>query len=249
MAPMAMALACSAGPIDWREGYEESAAAADRPMLVRERSAGARLFGSKLQPPAFPNQCTASVRVWWNDATHAYAAWWSLRSDSSADIVASSSVDGRTWAKPVRVDTADIATVGCKRQPPAIAGDGDNVHVVYAMRAKEGPGYFLSHSMDGGRAFHSPVAVVYGVKLGLAAVAAGGNFVIVAYEDPNTTPTRISIAVSTTMAHLFEYREVMSSEDQAATAPSVFVDGTLIVLNWRRANDTTRMITRRGQMR
>lgn len=216
-------------------------------MLVRERDEVHR-DGSGLRPPVFPNQCLASVRFWRDDAI-SYAAWWSLRADSTADIVTSSTTDGHAWSTPVRVDSADVARVGCNRMPPGITADGDNVHVVYAMRAREGPGVFLSHSMDRARTYHSPVAVVYGEKPGLSSVAASGNFVIVAYEDPNTTPTRISIALSTTMAHLFQFREVVSPENMAASHPWVHVDGRLVAVSWRRAADTTQQITRRGLVR
>jgi len=195
----------------------------------------------------FASQCAGSVRTAGLAGTH-YAAWWAVRADSTADIVAASSTDGRTWTTPVKLDSADVAHVGCRREPPALAADGDNLQVVYTMRAREGPGVFLAHSMDRARTFHSPVAVVYGEKLGLASVAASGNFVIVAYEDPNTTPTRISIAVSTTMAHLFEFREVVSPEDVAASHPEAFTDGTHVTVSWQRAGDNTR-ITKRGSVR
>ncbi|MEK7402433.1 MAG: hypothetical protein AABZ80_08750 [Gemmatimonadota bacterium] len=117
------------------------------------------------------------------------------------------------------------------------------------MKAREGPGIFLSHSMDRARTFHSPVAVVYGERPGLASVAAAGNFVIVAYEDPNTTPTRISIALSTTMAHLFEYREVISPKDAAGSEPIVYSDGKRIMVMWRRAGDGTKFVHRLGAVR
>ncbi|HEX7938870.1 MAG TPA: hypothetical protein VF483_07730, partial [Gemmatimonadaceae bacterium] len=197
-----------------------------------------------------PFQCAGSIRTAVSPSGVHYAVWWSVRPDSSADIVASSSRDGRTWTGPAKLDTADAGKAGCKRPPPALVADGDNLQVVYAMQAHEGPGVFLAHSMDDARTFHSPVAVVYGEKPGLAAVAAKGNFVIVAYEDPNTTPTRISVAVSTTMAHLFEYRAVVSPEDAAATRPEVWTDGTQVVLSWVRAgSDSTTRITLRGHVR
>jgi hypothetical protein len=166
--------------------------------------------------------------------------------------VATSSRDGVTWTPPVRLDTVDVSRLGCRRPPPALFADHQrgNVYVVYAMRAPEGPGLFLSHSMDGARTFHSPVAIVYGERLGLASVAADSFNVIVAYEDPNSTPTRISIALSNTMGHLFDFREVVSSEDVAGSEPHVTVQGKDVTLQWRRASgDSTKRIERRGTLR
>jgi len=233
IAPALIVLSCAPGPITWDTNASATAItqAPQTPASV----------------PVFASQCTASVRTTGLAGTH-YAAWWAVRSDSTADIVASSSTDGRTWTTPVKLDSADVARDGCRRVPPALAADGDNLQVVYTMKAREGPGVFLAHSMDRAHTFHSPVAVVYGEKLGLASVAARGNFVIVAYEDPNTTPTRISIAVSTTMAHLFEFREVVSPEDVAASRPEASTDGTHVTVSWQRAGDSTRII-RRGSVR
>jgi hypothetical protein len=234
---VALALACSAGPIAWEDSI---ASAPEEPHA--DAPAG--------RPPASPAQCVASIRVATNAAGVQYAAWWSLRADSSADIMASSSSDGRTWTMPWRLDSVDVGRTGCDRPPPALAADGDNLHVVYSMQAREGPGVFLAHSMDRGRTFHSPVAVVYGRKPGLASIAASGNFVVAAYEDPNTTPTRISIAVSTTMAHLFDFRAVVSPPDAAATKPRVWTDGTRVEVSWVRAEtDSATRLTRRGRVR
>lgn len=249
--PAALILACAPRPIIWKDPVEEPAFDSSKyHVVVREAAGRAYVDSSRLKPPVVPNQCSNSVRTYWDDSFHPYAVWWSLRSDSTADLVASSTTDGRRWSAPVRIDTADVAKVGCRRPPPALFSEGDNVHVAYSMRAGEGPGIFLAHSMDRGRTFHSPVAVAYGEKLGLASVAANGNFVIVAYEDPNTTPTRISIALSTTMAHLFEYREVISPEDMAASQPFVYTpDGKHVTLTWRRAADSTKQIRVDGTVR
>jgi len=234
-ASVSWAAACSPGPVTWDEGVT---AAPDTPLSA-----------NGVRPPSAPFQCTGTVRTAVSARGVHYAVWWSVRPDSSADIVASASRDGRSWTSPAKLDTADTGKSGCRRPAPALVADGDNLQVVYAMQAREGPGVFLSHSMDGARTFHSPVAVVYGEKPGLASVAAKGNFVVVAYEDPNTTPTRISVAVSTTMAHLFEYRAVVSPEDAAATRPEVWTDGDQVVLSWVRSGDSTTRITLRGHVR
>jgi hypothetical protein len=228
--------ACNAGPVDWQEPGAPAAGLESAPAPALTFDVTNHIVGARLaeRPRPTAGQC-AAISAARSTSGVLYAAWWSLRSDNSADLVASASVDGVTWSKPVRVDSADIGRSGCDRAPPAIAADGDNVHIVYAMRAREGPGIFLSHSMDRGALFHSPVAVVYGDKPGLASVAAHGNFVIVAFEDPNTSPTRISVAISTTLAHLFEYRQVVSPPGAAVAAPRVATDGARVEVSWSRA--------------
>ena len=163
-----------------------------------------------------------------------YATWWSVKSDSTADVVVARSADGDTWAAPVRVDTTDAGHVGCRRPPPSIAADGDNVHVAYAMTAREGPGIFASHSMDRGMLFHSPVAIVYGERIGSTAIAARGGVVAIAYEDPNSSPQRVGLAFSRTMGHTFDVREIVSPPTGDAQAPDVALGENRIAVTWAR---------------
>jgi hypothetical protein len=229
-APLAFTLACSPGPIAWSDS------ALRVPDFEIEREKG----------PAFTGACGDSAEVVWGGGPGrpdplTYVAWWRLRADSSADLVISTSRDEKAWSAPLVLDSADASRVGCRRPPPDITVEGANVHVVYSMKAKEGPGVFVSHSMDAGRTFHSPVAVVYGERPARASIWSSGSFVVVAFEDPNTTPTRISVAVSNTMGHLFEFREVISPQDVAASDPLVSLTGRRVVLGWRRAGERKRV--------
>jgi len=200
--------------------------------------------------PSAPGQCVESVRIARDTSSGWYAAWWSLRPDSTATLVVAWSGNGRTWDVPVVVDTLDVARVGCARPAPSIAADSGNVHVAYAMAAREAPGIFASHSMDRGTMFHSPVAVVYGERIGATAIAARGFLVAVAYEDPNATQDRIGIAVSRTMAHLFQWRETVSGA--GARRPDVAVGRGRIAVTWASgggsAGATTRLL-RTGDLR
>lgn len=229
----ALLAACAAGPVEWHEPSESR-----RPLPQQ--------YGG--QPPAAgPELCPGSLRVIPTEGAH-YAAWWSKRADGSAELMAASG-NHAGWSLPVRVDTMDAGRTGCDRPPPAIWVDEPNVHIAYFMRAREGPGIFLAHSMDGGKLFHFPVAVVYGERPAPAAVSAAGNLVIVAYEDPNTTPTRISVAISTTMGHLFEFRQVLSPSGRAAADPWVFTRSDSVVVGWSAPGDTSPPIARRGRIR
>ncbi len=247
---LASLASCQSGPIAWAE---------PQPLPPELASAQAIEFGAKsrlvagrapdIPPPVFPAQCAASVRVARDTAGAWYAVWWSVRPDSTADVVASSSTDARDWSAPVRVDSTDTGRVGCRRPPPAIVADRGNVHVAYAMTAKEGPGIFASHSMDRGAMFHSPVAVVYGERIGLTAIAARGDVVAVAYEDPNSEPRRIGLALSRTMAHLFQSRMLVSPATGAARAPGVALgDGTIVVTWWRGTSPGATRIMRTGDL-
>lgn len=228
-------MACAQEPVDWNEPAPLSPELATTPILAFD--AQQRLVGrpaSRVAPPVFTGQCAGSARVAQDTSTGDwYAVWWGARTDSTADVLVARSSDGVTWSPALRVDSTDAGRVGCQRPAPAIAADGGNVFVVYAMTAREGPGIFASHSMDRGMMFHSPVAVVYGERIGLAAVAARGDIVAVAYEDPNSAPRRISLALSRTMGHLFQHRMAVSpSTGQPVRAPGVALGDGRVAVTW-----------------
>lgn len=81
--------------------------------------------------------------------------------------------------------------------------------------------------------FHSPVAVVYGERIGRTAVAARGDIVAVVYEDPNSTPTRIALALSRTMGHLFQSRTAVSPPTGSAREPRVALGDARIAVTWK----------------
>jgi hypothetical protein len=240
--------ACSDPPIAWEEPVALPTALSGVPRLAfdaQNRLAADTAPG--IEAPLAPGQCPASVRLARDTTGQWYAAWWALRPDSTADLVVAFSPDGVSWEPPVKVDTLDTAPVGCRRFAPSIAADSGNVHVAYAMAAREGPGIFASHSMDRGTMFHTPVAVVYGERIGATAVAARGWIVAVAYEDPNGTLDRIGLALSTTMAHLFQHRMTVSGSE-AARRPDVAIGRDRIAVTWARGADTTARFLRMGDL-
>jgi hypothetical protein len=242
--------ACAKPPIEWRE---------PAPLSFALPGATALTFDSaqKLVPEAAPevplpedaHQCPESVRVSRDTTGGWYAVWWSLRADSSADLVVARMRDAAPWERAIRVDTLDVGREGCRRPAPSIQGEGANVHVAYAMTAREGPGIFASHSMDHGMLFHSPVPVVYGARIGLTSIAARGNVVAVAYEDPNSDPLRIGVALSHSQGHLFETRETVSLPTGAAREPHVALGERLIAVAWSQSAATGAEIVRIGALR
>ena len=135
------------------------------------------------------------------------------------------------------MDTTDVGVTGCRRAPPAIAADSASgyVHVVFALVGKEGPGLFFAHSMDGGATFHAAVPIFYGERLGRASVAADGDHVVVAFEDPNSRTPRVGLALSRTMGHIFEERILPISDDNGiATHPLAAIRGRRVAVAWER---------------
>jgi len=165
-----------------------------------------------------------------------YAAWWAVRPDSSALLLAARSGDGgRTWARTLAVDTLDRSGRGCARPAPAVAVDSANgfVHVAYFMEAPEGPGLFYAHLMDPRVRFEPAAVVVYGERPSAASVASHGDTVVVAYENPNGERPRVELAISYTAGHLFDRRGVLvSSPSIAAEAPSVALAGRRLAVAW-----------------
>jgi hypothetical protein len=229
--------ACSAAAVEWGEPVPAGAELSGAGVLSFQRGAPTASDRPAVAPPAMPGQCAGSARVARDTTTGDwYAAWWGARPDSTAELLASRSSDGDEWGPPVAVDTTDAGRVGCNRPAPSVTADRGNFFVVYAMTAREGPGIFASHSMDRGTMFHAPVAVVYGERIGRAAIAAEGDIVVVAYEDPNTEPRRIALALSRTMGHLFQSRMAVSPPAVQARDPAVAVAGGRIAVTWRPVN-------------
>lgn len=225
--------ACADAPIVWDD---------PRPLPAAFSAERFALAGDSLVPlqppsvthPVSPGQCLASVRVARDTTGDYYAAWWAARADSTAEVMVARSPDGQRWDQPVRVDTLDAGRTGCRRPAPSIDAWGGHVHVAYSMAAREGPGIFASHSMDRGALFHTPVAVVYGERIGEASIAARGNDVAIAFEDPNSAADQIGLVYSSTMAHLFQYRHTVSPSGGAARSPRVALDSGRIAVMWTR---------------
>ena len=121
--------------------------------------------------------------------------------------------------------------------PGSIAADSASgyVHVVFALVGREGPGLFFAHSMDGGETFHAAVPIFYGEQLGRASVAADGDHVVVAFEDPNSQKPRVGLALSRTMGHIFEERILPISDDNGtATHPLTAIRGRRVAVAWER---------------
>lgn len=233
---LALALAgCDAPPIVWDDPVPLPAGigSSDR-LFITAAGALQTATDSAIAPPSGAGQCAASVRMARDTTGEWYAVWWAARGDSTAEIVVARSPTGAAWEAPVRVDTLDAGRTGCRRPPPSIDAYGGHVHVAYAMAAREGPGIFASHSMDRGALFHTPVAVVYGERIGEAAIAARGNIVAIAFEDPNGTLDHIGLAYSNTMAHLFQHRETVSPDGAGARQPRIALGDGRIAVAWTR---------------
>ncbi len=196
-------------------------------------------------------RCARSLRMALVPGRGRVAVWWSRRDRGRVlleaawrDTLAS---EGRlgAWRGPIVVDSVDQGpgdaqaalrgAAGCAREAPSVAVDDAHgyVHVAYALAGPEGPGVFYAHQMDPRASFESPQAIVYGERLGAVRVAASGDIVAVAYDDPNGGERpRIGLAVSRTSGHLFEDRLIASSAIVRARDPYLAVRGRAIVVGW-----------------
>lgn len=234
--PLSLLLACAQPPVEW-SGDRMASVNAERLALTAPGDVVddglARVESLLLTPTA---ACAGSLRLGKAGPT-IFAVWWSPRSDSGARLLSARSVDnGVTWSSIAPVDTLDRGLTGCRRAPPSIAADSASgyVHVAYAMQAPEGPGLFFAHSMDGGATFHAPVPLLYGERLGRTSIAADGDRVVVAFEDPNSGTPRVGLALSRTMGHIFEERVLpVSFDNSTASHPLVAVQGARISVAWR----------------
>lgn len=201
--------------------------------------------------PLDSTRCARSLRIAIAPGRGRVAVWWSRAADSRVLLLAAwrDSVPAEQrlapWRGPIVVDSVDQGpgdaraaergAAGCMRPAPSLFVDDQfgYVHVAYVLVGPEGAGVFYAHQMDPRSAFESPMAIVYGDRLGSARVAASGNLVTVAYEDPNSgARPRVGLAVSRTAGHLFEDRIVASGTNVVARDPYVMVRGRAIVAGW-----------------
>ena len=241
LAALALALpstSCTDAPVDWTSsGFAASTGTMNRMAITAAGTLvtdSLALLADRVAPPP-GERCAGSLRLARSGRT-LHAVWWAPRADSSARLLAAHSVDeGRSWSAVAPVDTLDRGVNGCRRAAPSIAADSTTgyVHVAYGLTAPEGPGLFFAHSMDGGLTFHAPVPILYGERMGRTSVAADGNLVAVAFEDPNSMKPRVGLALSGTMGHIFEHRVMPVSDDNgAATHPVTAVRGRRIAIGW-----------------
>jgi hypothetical protein len=241
---LVLASACIKSPIDWTSERSTPLGSDSARVLAPDGTLhpdSLLALAASVNPPA-SNVCPGTLRLS-RAGGSLYAAWWAVRPDSSANLLSSRSLDsGRHWSIPAPVDTSDRGVSGCHRIAPSIAADSSSgyVHITYPMVAPEGPGLFFAHSMDEGVTFHTPVAILYGDRLGRTSVAADGDIVVVGFEDPNSATPRIGLAISRTMGHIFEQRILPLSEDVGtATRPLTAVRGRQIAVAWeQRASPT-----------
>jgi hypothetical protein len=237
-AALVVASACDGPPVEWsserivRDAPAPAVLTADGAVLPDTLAP----LANRVAPPS-RELCPGSLALA-RAGRRLYAVWWSVRADSGAGLLAARSDDeGASWSAPSAVDTTDASVSGCRRSPPSFAADSASgyVHVAYALRGREGPGLFFAHSMDGGATFHEPVPIFYGERLGLASVAADGDVVAVAFEDPNSANPRVGLALSRTMGHIFEQRLLpVSSDNGIAARPLAAVRGHRVAVAWER---------------
>lgn len=229
-----VASACAGDEITWTDPLTMSTASDER--LTVDGKGRVRLVADTtfaISAATDASACMSSTRSARLDDGTLVATWWSVRPDSSSVLYAARSGDGGlTWARPTRVDTMDVATLGCERPAPAITAGSGFVHLAYSMRASEGVGVFYAHSMNGGQSYEAPVTILYGDRLSDAAIAADKGTVAVAYEDPSGSSPQIGLAISRDWGHIFGERTRGSTGVGSASDPNVAVADREIAVSW-----------------
>ena len=227
--------ACERPGIVWTDPMTLSSGATDGRLVV-DAKGRARLVPDtslNIAPSGDPRLCAAAIQATRQDDGTLVAVWWSVRDDSSADLLTAVSPDGGTsWRRPLAVDTADVSVVGCTRPPPSISASAGFVHIAYSMRGREGVGVFYAHSMNRGQTYEAPVTILYGDHLSRTAIASDRGVVAVAYEDPNGATSQIGLAISRDWGHIFGDRSRGSTGIGAAASPQVAVSSRQIAVAW-----------------
>ena len=215
-------------------------------------------------------RCVRSLRVASMPGNGTVAVWWSRRDGGRVALLSawrdSTAAGLGPWHGPIAIDTSDQGpqdaraaergAVGCDRPAPHVAFDARNgfIHVVYSVARPEGSGIFYAHQMTRHVPFEPPQVVLYGDRIGATRVASDGDIVVVAYEDPNSSATRVAIglAVSRSAGHIFDDRLSVSSSVRGGLDPHVAVKGRAIVVGWTeyQGNNTKpEFLIRRARLR
>ena len=223
---------CAKEPVEW-------GGILYRPSRLGDPDARSSIMSANLveTSPAL-NTCIRSIRPS-GDTLDLFRVWWSSRNDSSVVLSLQRSKDrGRTWAAPMVIDSTDRGRRGCDRPPPATAFDPTKgyLYLAYFIEPRTGAGLFFAHSMDRADMFHAPVPIVYGTRPVAAGIAGRGDSVVVVFEDPNTSQSRIGYALSNTSGHIFETRGQVTPDEEVATAPWVYLKGNRITVSWKSGN-------------
>jgi hypothetical protein len=252
-----------APPVEWQAPVPLAAGADTAPRYVARWTPGASpdvVVASGGTAAAASAADAAACPGSWVSASvvggRRWSAFWQIRPDSSAALVAEARDPTGARQQRIVVDSVDRALLGCARPAPAIAVDSVNgyVHVSYYMVAPEGPGVFYAHLMNAQLSqFERPLAMVYGEKPVRVAIASRGDTVAVAYEDPNSEVGRIALSMSFTAGHLFEQTAriiPVSTGSQQATAPQIVrLAGGQLWIGWTAASQSgTAFLLRRAQI-
>lgn len=247
----------------------ESGTSQSTPSPIAVKAAPSSVLGDG-DVPIDAARCALSLREALAPGRGRVAVWWSRRERDRVTLVAAwrdtlaAQARNAPWRGPIVVDSVDQGAstlgasfdgvAGCARPAPSIAVDDAHgyVHVAYSLTGPEGPGVFYAHQMDPRSAFEPAVAIVYGEALGAVRVAAQGDVVAVAYEEPNSgNRPRVSLAVSRTSGHVFEDRVSASSAVVTSNDPFVIVRGRAIVVGWSEmtSDSTTAFRVRRARVK
>ena len=247
-------VACDQEPIEWKDPGELPGR--DTLGRLSVDSQGHSRFVTAAEPgaavPEIPSGalCAGSVRTV-KGTVHLFAAWWVMRKDSAATLfVAEGKGSPMLWDKPLAVDTTDESSAGCDRPAPSVTAVGDDVFVAYSLHAPEGRGVFFAHTMGG--MVHEPVPVVYGERVVATAIAAEGDRVVVAYEEPNGSRRRIDVAISETQGHSFDWHVPASRDVDVARTPDIALAGTELAVSWMargHSDSTASRVVRLGRLK
>lgn len=242
-----LSVGCAKEPVVWADIHYSPVGTGSAPA---GRVADSADHGEKVSPPiAVPDSkaCVSSVRIA-RAGKSFFAVWWSAGTGSAPLLLTSRSDDGGEWTKPVAADTGDAGGAACDLPAPSIFADVINgyVHIAYFLPQKSGAGVFGIHSMDRGATFHATVPIVFGARPAATSVAAEGNRLALAYEDPNSARSRIFVALSGSAGHLYETKLPVSSENGTAVKPTVSLRGTKLEVRWTEMSQSDSTRTRQA---
>lgn len=175
-------------------------------------------------------------------ASAAYVAWEDARDSEieKANIYVASTTDaGQSWSANLRVGGAEDGIFD--RVEPAIAVDGNDVHVVWSSEVNGAPDIYVASSSDRAASF-SASQRIDGGSAGTAwsrapVVAAGDGDVVVVWEDRRNGVNDIYLARSNNAGGSFSEAIQLDPGSANSFAPVAAVGGGEVYVAWHDEKD------------
>jgi hypothetical protein len=254
VAPLALLVACEAGPVTWEKPTTAEAVLLPEAHLVIDQ-AGRAGVTTRWTAPLSPagDRCAGTLVTVRARGDTAWASWWApVGTKGMQLLLARSDDEGLNWRDPVPVAPADEQGAWCGRAIPAMAVDSASgtVHLAYSVPV--GTRWATRLVARQGDTFGTPVEIVQDDSIAAAGVAASGDRVVVAYSTWDGKRSTVRLALVAQKGQIPVVRSDVPGATVLLSPPLVAAHGTRVAVAWNEDADgreRPRAVVRMGSIR